>query len=153
MHIEERHVATQFDLSTLNWVRQQDFSDPARPVDTSTAVVGGDAAAGRIDFFSKWEPGTYCPLHRHLADTVSIVVQGEHYIEELDGSRRRRLPQHYACTPTDELHWEYGGPEGSIVFFSVTSKEGGVFELVHPDGRSLGTITVAQMLAGEVLDL
>ena len=22
-------MATQFDLSTLNWVRQQDFSDPA----------------------------------------------------------------------------------------------------------------------------
>ena len=146
-------MAMQIVLSTLNWVRQQDFSDPAHPVDTSTAVVGGDIAAGRIDFFSKWEPGTYCPLHRHLADTVSIVVEGDHYIEEVDGSRRMRLPQHYACTPKDELHWEYGGPEGSIVFFSVTSREGGVFELVHPDGRSLGTITVAQMLAGEVLDL
>jgi len=29
---EETVMATQFDLSTLNWVRQQDFSDPAHPV-------------------------------------------------------------------------------------------------------------------------
>src|ERR1019366_8126877 len=84
-----------YDLSKLNWIRQIDNSDPQRPADTSTAVVGGDVAAGRVDFFSKWEPNSYCPLHRHLGDTISVVLQGEHFIEELDGSRRMRPPGHY----------------------------------------------------------
>ena len=42
-------MATQFDLSTLNWIRQQDFSDPDHPVDTSTAVVGGDVSIEEIE--------------------------------------------------------------------------------------------------------
>jgi len=146
-------MESQFDLRTLNWVRQQDFSDPARPIDNSFAVVGGDVAVGRVDFFAKWEAGTYAALHRHLADTISIVVEGEHYIEDVHGARRRRLPRHYGCTPKGELHWEVGGPQGSIVFFSVTCPLGDVFEMVHPDGHSLGTVTVAEMLSGSSAEL
>lgn len=146
-------TVTGFDLSTLNWVRQVDMSDPAHPVDTSTAVVGGDLTAGRIDFFSKWEPGTYCPLHRHLGDTISVVLQGAHHIEEIDGSTRMRPPGHYAMTPRDECHWEFGGSEGSVVFFSVTSPDGRIFELVGRDGESQAVITVEQMLAGEMPQL
>ncbi len=146
-------AAMGFDLSKLNWIRQVDHSDPRHPVDTSTAVVGGDVAAGRIDFFSKWEPGTFCPLHRHLGDTVSVVLQGEHHVEELDGSTRMRPPGHYALTPKGDLHWEFGGPEGSVVFFSLTSADGRVFELVGSDGQPGGVITVAEMLAGDMLEL
>jgi len=141
-------MTAQFDLDSLDWIRQLDLSDPRRPIDNSTAVVGGDLATGRLDFFTKWSPGTYCPLHRHLADTVSIVVQGEHYVEDVEGKSRKRLPRHYSCTPEDELHYEYGGPEGSVVFFSVTSRDGRLFELVEPDGTSLGEINIEQMLGG-----
>jgi hypothetical protein len=142
-----------FDLSKLNWMRQQDFSDPARPVDNSTAVVGGDAASGRLDFFTRWEPNTYCPLHRHLGDTVSVVLQGEHNIEELDGSKRTRPPGHYGFTPTGECHYEFGGPQGSVVFFSMQSKDGRAFGVEDRDGNCLGVITVAEMLAGQILPL
>jgi quercetin dioxygenase-like cupin family protein len=113
------------DLEKLNWMRQVDLdTNPARPVDTSIAVVGGDAATGRVDFFNKWEPGSYCPLHRHCGDTISVVLEGEHIVEEFDGSRRIRPPGHYGVTPESDYHWELGGPEGSLVFFTLTSKDG-----------------------------
>jgi hypothetical protein len=142
-----------FDLSKLNWVRQQDLSDPARPVDTWTAVVGGDVEAGRVDFFSKWAPHTYCPLHRHLGETISVVLEGEHYVEELDGSKKIRPPGHYACTADGAVHWEHGGPDGSVVFFSLQSDRGLAFELVDRNGAAVGVISVAEMLAGEVIPL
>lgn len=150
---EARPALADYDLSKLDWVRQIDNSDPERPVDSSTAVVGGDLASGRIDFFTKWEPNSYCPLHRHLGDTVSVVLEGPHYIEEVDGSRRARAPGHYACTRSGEMHWEHAGPSGSIVFFSLQSPGGSVFEVNDRGGNALAVITLEQMLAGEMLSL
>jgi quercetin dioxygenase-like cupin family protein len=150
---QAKPALADYDLSKLNWIRQIDNSDPERPVDTSTAVVGGDLAAGRVDFFSKWEPNSYCPLHRHLGDTISVVLEGEHFIEELDGSRRMRPPGHYACTRAGELHWEHAGAGGSVVFFSLQSPGGGVFEVNDRDGNALAVITLEQLLNGELLSL
>jgi quercetin dioxygenase-like cupin family protein len=142
------------DLDKLNWMRQVDFeTDPARPVDTSIAVVGGDAATGRVDFFNKWEPGTYCPLHRHCGDTISVVLEGEHIVENFDGSRRTRPPGHYGVTPANEYHWELGGPEGSLLFFTMTSPDGRAFELMDREGNVIGELTVADLLAGKLLTL
>ena len=141
------------DLDKLNWVRQVDNSDPAHPVDNATAVVGGDAATGRVDFFTRWEPNSYCPLHRHLGDTISVVLEGEHNVEEFDGSRRTRPPGHYGVTPQGDYHWEYGGPQGSLVFFTMTSKDGRAFELMDREGNVIGEIGVAELLAGKILAL
>ena len=140
-----------FDFSKLNWVREQNNSDPKRPVDIATAVVGGDLKSGRVDFFVKWEPNTYCPLHRHLGDTVSIVLQGEHFIEERDGSKRTRPSGHYSCAPNGELHWEHGGAPGSMVFFSLQSNDGRAFEILDLSGNTVGIVTVADMLAMKAL--
>jgi len=150
---EAMPALADYDLSKLNWIRQVDTSDPQRPVDNSTAVVGGDLAAGRVDFFTKWAPNSYCPLHRHLGDTVSVVLEGPHYVEEVDGSRRARPPGHYACTRSGEMHWEHAGPDGSVVFFSLQSAGGGVFEVNDIDGTALAVITLEQLLAGELLSL
>jgi hypothetical protein len=136
-----------FDFSKLNWVYEQNKLDPKRPVDIATAIVGGDLKTGRVDFFVKWQPNTYCPLHRHLGDTVSIVLQGEHFIEERDGSKRTRPSGHYACAPDGDLHWEHGGAQGSLVFFSLQSIDGRAFEIVDPaSGNTLAIVSVADML-------
>jgi quercetin dioxygenase-like cupin family protein len=141
---------SSFDMDKLNWARQIDDSDPARPVDNSTAIVGGDLAAGRVDFFTKWAPNAYCPLHRHLGDTISVVLAGLHHVEEVDGATRKRPPGHYGHTAAGEYHWEYGGPEGSLVFFSVQSKDGRAFELLDKDGNAVGVVTVADLLSGNL---
>ena len=60
---------SSIDLSSLNWIAERDPTDPQRPVASSTAVVGGHAANGRVDFFTRWEPNSYCSFHAHLAET------------------------------------------------------------------------------------
>lgn len=142
--------APTVDLNSLNWIPERDMSDPRRPVASSTAVVGGDAASGRVDFFTRWEPNSYCSFHAHLADTISVVMAGELNVENLDGSRKQRTAGDYTCTPAGRRHYECAGPEGALLFFSLTSKDGAAFELIDEDGHSKGVVTVADMLAGEL---
>jgi len=138
------------ELNNLNWIPERDTSDLSRPVASSTAVVGGDAASGRVDFFTRWEPHSYCSFHTHFGETVSVVLSGELHVEELDGTRKVRKAGHYARTPTGKRHYESAGPDGALVFFSLQSADGGAFELVAKDGSSKGVVSVSDMLAGQL---
>ena len=140
-------VHMQFDWDDDRLIRDHDLSDPARPVDNVTLIVGGDAASGRVDFITKWKPGHYCTYHRHLGATVSVVLEGEHWVEKEDGTRKRRLPGHYSCAPEGESHREFSGPEGSVVFFSIQSAGGGAFDSLDANGNATRSSTVAQLLA------
>lgn len=142
--------SSDVDLSNLNWIPERDHSNPRRRVASSTAVVGGDAASGRVDFFTRWEPNSYCSFHAHLADTVSVVMAGELNVENLDGSRKLRTVGDYTCTPAGRRHYECAGPEGALLFFSLTSMDGPAFEIIGQDGTSDGIVTVADMLAGDL---
>jgi quercetin dioxygenase-like cupin family protein len=139
-------VHMQFDWDDERLIRDHDLSDPARPVDNVTLIVGGDAQAGRVDFITRWKPGHYCTYHRHLGDTVSIVLEGEHWVEKEDGTRKRRLPGHYSCAPAGEQHREFAGPEGSTVFFSISSADGRAFQSLDAYGKTVRGSTVAQLL-------
>jgi hypothetical protein len=138
------------DLGNLSWIEERDYSDPARPVASATAVVGGDIEAGRVDFLTRWESNSYCSFHRHLADTISIVLEGELHVEDLDGSRKIRPRGHYSCTPAGRLHWEQAGPNGATVFYSALSKDGPTFEVVDREGNAIAIITATDMLTGRL---
>jgi quercetin dioxygenase-like cupin family protein len=141
-------VHMNFDWDDERLIRDHDLSDPARPVDNVSLVVGGDAASGRVDFITRWKPGHYCTYHRHLGDTVSIVLAGEHWVEREDGTRKRRLPGHYSFAPAGESHRELAGPEGSTVFFSIHSADGRAFQSLDAAGEAVSEgSTIAQMLS------
>jgi hypothetical protein len=129
-------------------IRDFDLSDPARPIDNVTLVVGGDAATGRVDFITKWKPGHYCTYHRHLGETVSVVLAGEHWVESEDGSLRCRPPGNYARTAAGERHREFAGPHGSTVFFSIHSPQGGAFQSLDAAGQPVSEgSTIAQLVS------
>lgn len=140
-------VHADFALDDPNLIREYDLSDPDHPVDNVTFVVGGDPETGRVDFITRWQPNRYCSLHRHLADTISIVLSGEHWVEKEDGTKKRRLPGHYACTKAGEIHREFAGPEGSTVFFSMQSEQGRAFQGYDAEGNPRPESTVLQMLS------
>ena len=143
--------ASSIDLTNLNWIPDIDLSNSARPVTSFTAIVGGDVETGRVDFFTRWEPNSYCSFHRHLAETISVVVAGELHVEETDGSKTTRAPGHYSCTPAGRLHWEHAGPKGALVFYTLQSKDGPAFEVSDRNGNPIQVVTVADMLTGSVL--
>ena len=142
---------SSIDLTYLNWIPDIDLSDPTRPVTSFTAIVGGDVETGRVDFFTRREPNSYCSFHKHLVETISVVVAGEFHVEETDGSKKTRSPGHYSCTPAGRLHWEHAGPAGALVFYTLQSKDGRAFEVSDRDGNPIQVVTVADMLTGSVL--
>lgn len=140
-------VHADFDFDDPRAIREVDLSDPDRPIDNATMVVGGDPETGRVDFITRWKPNHYCSLHRHLSDTVSIVLAGEHWVENEDGSRRKRLPGNYSCAKAGETHREFAGNEGSLVFFSMQSDHGGAFQGFEPDGTPRPGSTITNLLS------
>ena len=59
-----------------------------------------------------------------------------------------RKPGHYSRTPDGEAHMEYAGPEGSLVFFSMHSADGRLFEILDKDENVLGVATIEGLVAG-----
>jgi len=45
---------------------------------------------------------------------------------------------------------EYAGPEGSLVFFSMQSTDGRLFEILDKDENVLGIATIEGLVAGRL---
>lgn len=124
------------------------------PIDYWVAVLGVQPEVGRIDFLSKWEPNAYCHYHRHLGATTLLVLEGEHHVVETSATEtvhKVRKPGHFTRNAGGDVHMEYGGPEGAVVFFSIEAVEGGkLFDVMAADGRVLVTATIDDFVNGKL---
>lgn len=123
------------------------------PIDYSVAVTSVDRAAGVIEFIARWAPNSYCHYHRHLGDTVTRVLQGEHHIvetAELQILHKTRKPGFEGQTPAGELHMEYGGPDGTTVIFLCTAVDGNLFDIVANDGTVLAKASLDDFASGRL---
>ncbi|NIP92509.1 MAG: hypothetical protein GWO24_03180, partial [Akkermansiaceae bacterium] len=117
----------------LDWMRITGSRRFDYPIDYWVAILRTDPEAGRIDFISRWEPDNYCHYHRHLGETSILVLEGEHHVvetTELETVHKIRRPGFFTTNPGGDLHMEYGGPEGSLVFFSCQAIDGDIFDVV-----------------------
>ena len=124
------------------------------PIDYWVAVLGVQPEIGQIDFLSRWEPNAYCHYHRHLGDVSLLVLEGEHHVvetTETETVHKIRKPGHFVRNAGGDLHMEYGGPEGAVVFFSCRAVEDGkLFDVLTKDGKVLVTATVDDFLNGKL---
>lgn len=132
----EQILATDFDFDNLSWIHNQGGPEFDYHIDYWLAFLGADLESGSIDFLTKWAPNAYCHYHRHLGDTTTLVLQGEHHTIDMNDPERDhkiRLPGSYSKKPAGDLHMEYAGPEGAIVYFSMKEVEGKIFESLLGD--------------------
>ncbi len=144
---------TVFGAQKLEWLHLTGTPRFEYPIDYSVAVLRVDAEAGRIDFVSRWAPDAYCHYHRHLGDTSILVLEGEHHVVEThdyETVHKTRQPGFFATNPGGDLHMEYGGAEGSLVYFSCQAVDGRVFDVVADDGRVLRTATIDDFRSGRL---
>jgi len=116
-------------------------------------VLGTRPEDGRIDFLVKWEPDSYCHYHRHVGQTTSIVLEGEHHIVETSPTQtihKTRTVGHYANNPAGDIHMEYGGPKGSVLFFSMHTPDGNLFEILDQNDNVLGVATIENLVSGKL---
>ncbi|MSR15412.1 MAG: hypothetical protein EXR86_12800 [Gammaproteobacteria bacterium] len=123
------------------------------PIDYWVAVLGVQPEIGQIDFLSKWEPNAYCHYHRHLGGTTTLVLEGEHHVIEKTATEtihKIRQPGHFSRNPGGDVHMEYGGATGTVVFFSVQAVEGKLFDVLDAEGNVLVTATVDDFVNGKL---
>ncbi len=147
------HPLSNFDTSTIEWM---DFGEDPNfdyPINYSIGILGASPETGTVDFLGRWAPNAYCHFHRHLGDTTSLILQGEHHtVETVDGEsiHKVRKAGDYSQKAGGEVHMEYAGAEGSLVFFSMKAMDGKVFEVLANDETVLNATRYEDFIVGKL---
>ncbi|MGH7965759.1 MAG: regulator [Candidatus Binatia bacterium] len=131
-----------FDDHNIRWYTLGDFEHFV------FAMLDVDVSQKLVDFILKFPPNQQIFLHRHLALTNTLVVQGEHRLYEPNGTLKEvRLVGSYTSSPPGEPHREGAGDEGGVVFYSVRGKDGALFEVLDDDLNVIGTLNLEDFLS------
>lgn len=127
-------ISDSFEPAKVKWRNYKDPLNKGYKIDFDYSLLGYDVKNGRLDMLLRYPKGTsYCRRHRHIASTLTLVLEGEQFLTEvnLDGSKTtiHRIKGEYALAKADSLpHFEHGGEKGGIVLLSMQAKDGLLFE-------------------------
>ena len=131
-----------FDDSNVQWQALEGFDN------MMVSVFFVDEKRNRADFLIKFDANEKVLLHRHLADTNTLVVDGEHVIYEPDGSVREVRPVgRYTFGTGRDAHDEGGGPKGCVLYYSVQGDTEALFEMLDADLKVVGTLRTEDFTA------
>ncbi len=143
-----------FDPDRYKWREVTGGPELSYKVRHDYTILGYDLATGTLDMVVRWAgDGGHCPIHRHVATTTVLVLEGEQHLWDLhpDGTRdepRVRRAGDYALTVADALpHLERGGKEGGITFFGNHSSNGLLYEILDEDLKLLAEVTMEGLIA------
>ena len=142
-------VSDSFDFDTVEWRRVRDTSCDDFLVDFEYCLLGYDLPSGRLDMQKRYSEGGHCTRHRHIASTVTLVLEGEQFLTEKlpDGTTRsvHRKKGDYALAAADaHPHDEHGGTKGGTVLLSMTTTDGRLFEYFDENMNSLGSVSIVE---------
>jgi len=134
----------------VEWRRVTDPAFREHRVDFEYSLLGYDLPSGRLDMLLRYAPDSgHCRRHRHVAATVTLVLEGEQILTERmpDGTTMtvRRRKGVYALAPADARpHDEHGGEAGGTVLLSMTARDGILFEYFDEDWSNAWTVSIEQ---------
>lgn len=100
-----------------------------------------------VDFLIKFDPDRQIFLHRHLALTNTLVIEGEHRLYEPEGKLKEiRSAGSYTSSAPGGIHREGGGQDGAVVFYSVRGNEGLLFEELDDNLQVVSTLGLQDFL-------
>lgn len=140
-----------FDVTKPQWKRIPAGNSFDYPIDYWMRILGHNVESGRIDFLTRWAPNSYCHYHRHLGETTSVVIEGEHHLHSESPTETHikvRRPGSVSRAPAGDFHMEKGGPEGSLLFFSMECKDTYAFEILDVDGKAIAALKCSDFVAG-----
>ena len=131
-----------FDDRNIRWYKFGDFEHFV------FAMLDVDAQKKLVDLLLKFAPNQQIFLHRHLALTNTLVVQGEHRLYEPNGALKEVRPVgSYTSSPPGDPHREGGGDEGSVVFYSIRAEDDTLFEVLNDDLNVVATLGMQDFIA------
>jgi hypothetical protein len=130
-----------FDDRNIRWYPLGDFEHFV------FAMLDVDVSQKVVDFILKFPPNQQIFLHRHLALTNTLVVQGEHRLYEPKGALKEVRPVgSYTSSLPGDPHREGAGDEGGVVFYSVRGKDGVLFEALDDSLNVIATLSMEDFL-------
>jgi hypothetical protein len=137
----------RFDTSNLVWTHFEGSARFDYPIAYRVAVLGHQKDLGLMDLIIEWAPNSYCELHRHVAATATLVLEGEHHVIDIDEDGTEightvRPAGDYRTSPGGDLHKELGGPAGSTVLFHLYEPGGRMFDVLDDNLNLLATSTI-----------
>ena len=83
-------VSQSFDPSVVTWGHITDPKSTDVNVDFEYSLLGYDLDTGRLDMLLRYGSLGHCRRHRHVASTLTMVLEGEQYLTEWqkDGSKK-----------------------------------------------------------------
>lgn len=144
-------ISKKFDPEIVEWRHVFDDSSSELKVDFEFSLLGYDLASKRLDMLLKFPPGGHCRRHRHIASTVTLILDGEQHLSEVqpDGSTKYiiRRKGDYALASGDALvHDEWGGKKGGIVLYSLQSDSGVLFEYFDDKMENPWTLSIDEFV-------
>jgi len=100
-------------------------------------ILNVNIPAHSTDFLVKFEPGSRCLYHRHVAPTTSLVLEGAlHVLEQMpDGKEVRKIKPAgtFSSGAENEIHIEGAEGDGAIVYFSLRGTDDHIYDLLNTD--------------------
>src|SRR6266852_9332860 len=125
-----------FDDRNIRWYKFGDFEHFV------FAMLDVDAQKKLVDLILKFAPNQQIFLHRHLALTNTLVVQGEHRLYEPTGALKEVRPVgSYTSSAPGDPHREGARDEICVVFYSVRGGDDVLFEVLDDSLKVVGTLS------------
>lgn len=132
-----------FDVQNIHWNTLEGIDHLAY------RICAVDEEKRIVDILFKFDANAKILLHRHKADYITLVLQGELRIYAADGALREIRPvgSYVAGTADGEPHSEGGGDQDVIAFFSNRNVDKLVYEILDEDLNVVATFGIPEFRA------
>ncbi|MDG2285441.1 MAG: hypothetical protein P8N43_07915 [Alphaproteobacteria bacterium] len=144
-------ISESFDPAAVEWRRVSDPTCTDFKIDFEYSLLGYDLEAGRLDMLLRYaDGGGHCRRHRHVASTLTLVLEGEQFVTDQmpDGTMSKtvhRKKGDYALAAGDaHPHIERGGDQGGTVLLSMTAPDGILFEYFDETMQNGWTLSIQE---------
>jgi quercetin dioxygenase-like cupin family protein len=137
-----------FDTRRIRWNTIEGFPHLAYH------ICAVDETKRIVDILFKFDANAKIALHRHKADYITLVLQGELRIYRANGELKEIRPvgSYVAGTADGEPHTEGGGDQDVIAFFSNRNVDSLVYQILDDAQNIIATFGMAefkQLLAAQ----
>lgn len=132
-----------FDASNVRWNTIEGLDHVAYH------ICAVDETKRIVDILFKFDANSKIALHRHKADYITLVLQGELRIYSADGTLREIRPvgSYVTVSADGEPHTEGGGDQDVIAFFSNRNVDALVYEILDQNLNTVATFGIAEFKA------
>lgn len=141
--LDSNIASLPFDTRNIRWNTLPDLPHVA------FHICKVDEQKRIVDILFKFDANSQIVLHRHKADYVTLILQGELRIYRANGDVKEIRPvgSYIETAANGEPHREGGGVQDVIAFFSNRNVEDVVYEILDDNLATVATFGIQEFKA------